>query len=98
MRIRSANAERAHSSAARRSICLPVAQRRVHKKRAVLKIKFRIWFFEMQSRRQLAVPHAKSRMNQSRHTGRDIQMSQIRFRRSDRTELLVPRFRSKRLS
>src|SRR5262249_43748032 len=96
--IRSSHAERTHTRAARFTFTArPFSQLSVHIKRALREVDFRVWLLVIQTRRQFAVLERQHGLDQSRDSGRCIEVTDIALHRSDRTKLSRLRLRAKGL-
>ena len=86
MGVGSAHAKGADPGPSRRATALPVADARVDVEGARLQVEIWICFFVVQACRKFPELEGEHGLDESRHTGRSVQMSNIRFDRSEGTK------------
>lgn len=97
MGIGAANAERIDTGAARQTLGFPVAQRRIHKKRAVGKVDLRVGLLEMQAGRQLVVMQTEDGFNEADDARGDVEMADVGFDGAKGAKLRATSAAAKRL-
>ncbi len=83
MRIGAADPQRRDAGASWTTVRLPVGERPVDIKRRILEINLRIRSLEVKTAGQLSMPECQHRLDESGDAGRCIEMSNVRFQRSD---------------
>src|SRR5438309_9978811 len=97
MRISSPDAEGTHRRPPGCCTRFPFCKLGLHIERAGLEVDDRIGLGKMERRRNLLVLQAQNSLDQSGDTGSGVQVSNIAFDRTDRTEAIALRVGAKRL-